>query len=115
MTAVVGPIGLNGLFWPEADLHLACAAHAAGLPFALSTASNTLLEQISNETSGELWLQLYVQQDRRIAEDLSSRAWASGYTALLPTEYVQVHGNPAHAKRNGFQIDRKSVVQGKRG
>src|SRR3546814_226972 len=76
MPAVVGPTGLNGLFWPEADLHLACAAHAAGLPFALSTASNTLLEQIRSETSGELWLQLYVQQDRRIAEDLMSRAWA---------------------------------------
>lgn len=104
MPAIVGPTGLNGLFWPDADIHLARAAHRAGLPFVLSTASTSLLEDVRAATSGELWLQLYVQRDRRIAEHLMDRAWQSGYTVLFLTVDVPVHGNRDHDKRNGFKL-----------
>lgn len=104
MPAIVGPTGLNGLFWPEADVHLARAAHQAGLPFVLSTASTSLLENVRAATSGELWLQLYVQRDRRIAEHLMDRAWRNGYTVLFLTVDVPVHGNRDHDKRNGFKL-----------
>ena len=104
MPAIVGPTGLNGLFWPEADIHLARAAHEAGLPFVLSTASTSLLEAVRAATSGELWLQLYVQRDRRIAEHLMDRAWRNGYTVLFLTVDVPVHGNRDHDKRNGFKL-----------
>jgi len=104
MPAIVGPTGLNGLFWPDADVHLARAAHQAGLPFVLSTASTSLLEEVRAASAGELWLQLYVQRDRRIAEHLMDRAWASGYTVLLLTVDVPVHGNRDHDKRNGFKL-----------
>ena len=104
MPAAVGPTGLNGLFWPDADVHLARAAHRAGLPFVLSTASTSLLEDVRAATSGELWLQLYVQRDRRIAEHLMDRAWQNGYTALFLTVDVPVHGNRDHDKRNGFKL-----------
>jgi (S)-mandelate dehydrogenase len=40
---IVGPTGLNGLFWPRADELLAQAASRANLPFVLSTASTSLL------------------------------------------------------------------------
>ncbi len=104
MPAIVGPTGLNGLFWPDADVHLACAAHRAGLPFVLSTASTSLLEEVRAASAGELWLQLYVQRNRRIAEHLMERAWGSGYTVLFLTVDVPVHGNRDHDKRNGFQL-----------
>lgn len=104
MPAAVGPTGLNGLFWPDADVHLARAAHRAGLPFVLSTASTSLLEDVRAATSGELWLQLYVQRDRRIAEHLMDRAWQNGYTVLFLTVDVPVHGNRDHDKRNGFKL-----------
>jgi len=104
MPAIVGPTGLNGLFWPEADIHLARAAHQAGLPFVLSTASTSLLEDVRAATAGELWLQLYVQRDHRIAEHLMRRAWENGYTVLFLTVDVPVHGNRDHDKRNGFQL-----------
>src|SRR5580765_1461023 len=42
MPAVVGPTGLNGLYYPRAEEALAAAAHRAGLPFVLSTASTSL-------------------------------------------------------------------------
>lgn len=104
MPAIVGPTGLNGLFWPDADVHLARAAHQAGLPFVLSTASTSLLEDVRAATPGELWLQLYVQRDRRIAEHLMDRAWQNGYTVLFLTVDVPVHGNRDHDKRNGFSL-----------
>lgn len=104
MPAIVGPTGLNGLFWPDADVHLARAAHQAGLPFVLSTASTSLLEDVRAATAGELWLQLYVQRDRRIAEHLMDRAWQNGYTVLFLTVDVPVHGNRDHDKRNGFKL-----------
>jgi len=104
MPAIVGPTGLNGLFWPDADIHLARAAHTKGLPFVLSTASTSLLEDVRAATPGELWLQLYVQRERSIAEHLMQRAVANGYTVLLLTVDVPVHGNRDHDKRNGFKL-----------
>lgn len=102
---IVGPTGLNGLFWPRADELLAQAASQAGLPFVLSTASTSLLEEVrASVPQGELWMQLYVQQDRRIAEDLMRRASAAGYSTLVLTVDVPVHGKRDHDGRNGFKL-----------
>jgi (S)-mandelate dehydrogenase len=65
MPALVGPTGLNGLYWPRAEEALAQRARDAGVPFVLSTASNSLLEDVRAASDGELWLQLYVQRERR--------------------------------------------------
>ncbi|MGJ7492853.1 alpha-hydroxy acid oxidase [Variovorax sp. ZT4R33] len=104
MPAVVGPTGLNGLYWPRAEEVLARAAHAAGLPFAMSTASTSLLESVREATEGELWLQLYVQQDRRIAEDMMRRARGLGFSTLMLTVDTLVHGKRDHDVRNGFRM-----------
>ncbi|WP_118180481.1 alpha-hydroxy acid oxidase [Paraburkholderia phosphatilytica] len=102
---VVGPTGLNGLFWPHADELLAQAAAAAGLPFALSTASTSLLEDVrAAAPHGDLWLQLYVQQNRAIAEDMMRRASDAGFSTLMLTVDTPVHGNRDHDVRNGFKL-----------
>jgi (S)-mandelate dehydrogenase len=104
MPAVVGPTGLNGLYWPKAEETLALAAHAAGLPFAMSTASTSLLEDVRAATPGELWLQLYVQQDRRIAQSMMQRAQALGFSTLMLTVDTMVHGKRDHDVRNRFKM-----------
>ncbi|MCO5397776.1 alpha-hydroxy acid oxidase [Ralstonia soli] len=102
---IVGPTGLNGLFWPQADELIARAAAEAGLPFVLSTASTSLLEDArAAAPDGDLWLQLYVQQDRRIAEDMMRRARTAGYSTLVLTVDTPVHGNRDHDIRNGFKL-----------
>ncbi|WP_434112346.1 alpha-hydroxy acid oxidase [Paraburkholderia caffeinilytica] len=102
--AVVGPTGLNGLYRREAEETLARAAGAAGLPFVLSTASTSLLEDVRKASDGELWLQLYVQKDRRIAEDMMARARASGFSTLLLTVDTPVTGQRDHYVRTGFKL-----------
>lgn len=102
---IVGPTGLNGLFWPRADELLAQAAGNAGLPFVLSTASTSLLEDVrAAAPGGDLWMQLYVPKDRRIAEDLMRRASAAGFSTLVLTVDVPVHGKRDHDTRNGFAL-----------
>ncbi|MFM0418869.1 alpha-hydroxy acid oxidase [Paraburkholderia aromaticivorans] len=105
--AVIGPTGLNGLYRPQAEETLAQAAHAAGLPFALSTASTSLIEDVRRASDGELWLQLYVQQDRRIAESMMARARANGFTTLLLTVDTPVTGQRDHYARTGFTLPLK--------
>lgn len=101
----VGPTGLNGLFWYRADEQLALAASRHGLPFVLSTASTSLLEDVRKAApDADLWLQLYVQQDRRIAEDIMRRARQAGYRCLLLTVDTPVHGKRDHDIRNGFKL-----------
>ena len=71
------------------------------MPFVLSTASTSLLEDVRAASDGELWLQLYVQRERRIAENMMARAKAAGFHALMLT--VEHHGprqaRPRRAQR----------------
>ena len=101
---LVGPTGLNGLYWPRAEEALARAARDAGVPFVLSTASTSLLEDVRAASDGELWLQLYVQRDRRIAENMMARARAANFHALMLTVDTMVHGTRDHDVRNGFRL-----------
>lgn len=102
--AVVGPTGLNGLYRREAEETLARAACAAGLPFVLSTASTSLLEDVRKASDGDLWLQLYVQQDRSIAQDMMARARACEFSTLLLTVDTPVTGQRDHYARTGFTL-----------
>jgi isopentenyl diphosphate isomerase/L-lactate dehydrogenase-like FMN-dependent dehydrogenase len=72
LATAVGGAGLKGrngsapvrrrraAFSPQGDLALARAAHKAGIPFALSTASNMSIEEIAHGVNGDLRFQLYV-------------------------------------------------------
>ncbi len=101
----VAPIGFSGLVHPRGDSFLARAAAAQGLPFVLSTASNTRLETVRTAASDGLqWMQLYVMSDRTIAEQLIRRARQANYGALVLTVDVPVNGNRERDVRNGFRL-----------
>jgi len=99
---VVGPTGLNGAFWPNGDIALARAAAKAGVPFALSTASNATIEDVA-AVGGRLWFQLYVVH-RELAANLVRRASEAGCEALILTVDVPVNGKRERDLRNGFQM-----------
>jgi len=102
---VVGPTGLNGLYWPRADEILAAAAANAGIPFALSSASTSLLEDVREAApGGDLWLQMYINRDRRIAEHMIARAAQAKFSTLLVTVDTPVHGKRDHDIHNGYRL-----------
>ncbi|MGE4336747.1 MAG: alpha-hydroxy-acid oxidizing protein [Pigmentiphaga sp.] len=97
----VAPIGLAGVFWPKADIAVAQAAAAAGLPYILSTASNSSIEEVADQAGGDLWFQLYVI-NRSIADGLVRRALAADYRTLVLTIDVAVGGKRERDLFNGF-------------
>ncbi len=100
---VIAPTGLNGALWPDRNVLLARAAAAAGIPFVLSTAATTTIEDVADRAGGDLWFQLYVVQ-RPLAEALTKRALAAGYKTLVLTVDVSVNGKRERDLRNGFAI-----------
>lgn len=100
----IAPTGAAGLYSFEADVALARAAAAAGVPFVLSTASFVALERVAREAGGRKWFQLYMSKDREAARTLVARARDAGYEALVVTTDVPVGGNREFNRRNGFEI-----------
>ena len=98
---LIGPTGYNGLLHRDADIHLARAATARGLPFTLSTASNTSLEDLVAAVPGvDLWFQLYAMRDPRVQQDLLQRASAVGCRTLVLTCDAMVLGNREWDRRS---------------
>jgi len=101
---VVAPTGASGLAWPQADVALARAAAAMGIPYTLSTAANASIERIAREAPGRLWFQLYVLRDQAFAAKLVQRANAADYEALMVTVDLPVGGKRERDFRNDFMI-----------
>ncbi|MGE5146397.1 MAG: alpha-hydroxy acid oxidase [Candidatus Eiseniibacteriota bacterium] len=100
----VAPTGLSGMIWPGADLMLAAAATAADVPFILSTAASTRLEDVAKAAPNHSWFQLYAGRDQHIVEDLVRRAREAGFPVLVVTVDVPVPGKRPRDLRNGLTL-----------
>src|SRR5712692_6476345 len=85
-----------------AELALARAAKAFGVPFTLATPAAFTIERVAEEAGGRLWFQLYAVRDREFREKLLLRAKNSGYEAVLVTVDLPVSGKRERDPRNGF-------------
>lgn len=100
------PIGLVGLCAPDfhGDVAAAQASAATGVPFTLSTFSQTPMEQViphTGDTPG--YFQLYLPGDRELAASFIHRAEISGYSALVLTVDSWTLGyRPADLERGNF-------------
>jgi len=100
----IAPTGAAGLYCFEADIALARAAAAAGVPFVLSTASFVPLERVLREGGGTQWFQLYMSKDRELAERLVTRARDAGFEALVVTTDIPVAAAREYNRRNSFEV-----------
>jgi len=85
-----------------ADLMLARAARAAGIPYTLATPAGNSIEEVAEKAGGRLWFQLYVLKNRQYREGLIRRAHAAGFEALLVTVDLAVGGKRERDLRNSF-------------
>jgi len=100
----VGPTGGIGFGWPLADVAVARASAAAGIPYTLSTMATASIERIAREAGGRLWFQAYIFRQRDMTMALIERARALDYEALMITVDVPVGGKRERDFRNDFAI-----------
>ena len=86
-----------------AELALARAAKAAGIPFTMATPSACTIERMAEEVGGRLWFQLYAVREHEFREKLIARARDAGYEAMLVTVDLPVSGKRERDPRNGFR------------
>jgi isopentenyl diphosphate isomerase/L-lactate dehydrogenase-like FMN-dependent dehydrogenase len=101
MPIVVAPTGPLGHVWYRGEVEAARACAKAGVPFALSSAATTPMEEIVRE-GGRQWFQLYVRTDREGSLRVVDRAERAGVEALVFTVDSVVPVNRESNKRNGF-------------
>jgi L-lactate dehydrogenase (cytochrome) len=100
----LAPIGLLGMQHGDGEI-LACrAAHAAGIPFTLSTMSICAIEDVASAVDQPFWFQLYVMRDRGFIRELIQRAAAAKCNALMLTVDLQVLGQRHADIRNGMTV-----------
>ncbi|WP_076698563.1 alpha-hydroxy acid oxidase [Salipiger abyssi] len=108
---LIGPTGLNGIYWPDGDLHIAAAAAEAGIGFTLSTASNTSMETIAERVAAPRWFQLYPWGKPDFSQALIERAEVAGYSALILTLDSLVGGKRERDLRHGFSHEIRMSAQ----
>lgn len=99
---LAAPMGLQKLAHPQGEIAVAQGLKEVGSIFICSSLSSFSLEEISKETSGILWFQMYVFKDRAITQDLLQRAEKSGYQAIVLTVDVPIMGYRERDQRNQF-------------
>jgi isopentenyl diphosphate isomerase/L-lactate dehydrogenase-like FMN-dependent dehydrogenase len=110
MPMLVAPTGGAGLMWFEAELGIARAAKAAGIPYCMATGSQVPFERVAKEVGGRLWFQLYVWPAREITYDLVRRVAGAGAEALVVTVDTPVPPNREYNARNGFGVPLRLTV-----
>ena len=98
----ISPVGMSGLFWPDAERKLARAATAAGLPYGLSTVAARTPEEVGPHLNGNGWFQMYPPRDAEIRSDMLARAREAGFTTLVLTVDVPVPSRRERQVRSGL-------------
>lgn len=99
----IAPMGLLGMFRPEADLMLARAAQKMRVPYVMSSASSDSLEAAMAIAPDVTWFQLYLTRREEINEDLVRRARDAGVKVLVVTVDIPTAGKRERNIRNGFK------------
>ena len=104
LPVLIGPTGLAGMVWPNAEIAAAEAAHEAGTVYIMSHASTVTIEDLANQSTGAKWFQTFMYRDRGLVKSFAERARSAGYKALVLTIDNQVLGQRERDLENGFVV-----------
>ena len=99
----IAPLGVSAMFRFDADVAMARAAAAAGVPFILSGASLTPLERVF-DVNPQTWFQAYVDGDRERTGRLLARLRRTTCQVLVLTVDTPVAPSRELSMRHGFSI-----------
>lgn len=86
----IAPVGMSGLMWPGAEVFLARAAAANGIPYALSMVANETPEKVAKVAPQNAWMQIYPPRETTVLKDLLARTRAAGIETIMLTVDVPV-------------------------
>ncbi len=110
---IIAPTALAGLVSHDGEAKLARAAGTFGIPFCVSTQSVMTIEDIrKGAPDAELWLQLYVWQNRALTWNLLDRAQGCNAETLIVTVDTPQGPKRDYNQRNGFAIPFVPTVRG---
>ncbi|WP_172296988.1 alpha-hydroxy acid oxidase [Pseudoruegeria sp. HB172150] len=98
----ISPVGMSGLVWPDAELHLARLGTARNIPYCLSGVATKIPEDVGPLTDGRGWFQLYPPRDAEIRDDMLRRVKASGFDTLVLTVDVPEPSRRERQRRGGI-------------
>ena len=101
---VLAPVGLAGLMARRGEVQAVRAAHAAGVPFTLSTVGLCGLDEVAAAARAPFWFQLYWLRDRGLVQALLAQAQAAGCRTLVFTVDLPVPGLRHRDTRNGLGV-----------
>jgi isopentenyl diphosphate isomerase/L-lactate dehydrogenase-like FMN-dependent dehydrogenase len=83
---LLAPIGVQSIVNPEAEVAVARAAAATGVPMVLSTAASKPMEDVAKANgSAPRWFQLYWPRDPELCASFLRRAENAGFSAIVVT------------------------------
>ena len=101
----MAPVGVQRIFNPEGEVAAARAAAKEQVPYILSTASSTSIEDVAKANDGgRRWYQLYWPSNEHndITVSLLNRAKAAGYSVLVVTLDTYILGWRPSDMDNGY-------------
>ncbi|MEK6788016.1 MAG: alpha-hydroxy acid oxidase [Pseudomonadota bacterium] len=104
---LLGPLAYQTALHPEGELATAEAATAMDAGMVLSTLSSCSLEAVAAQLPSRKWFQLYFQASPDDTLRLLRRAEAAGYSALVVTVDVPVHGARLRSQKAGFVMPKQ--------
>lgn len=105
----IAPMGAAAICAYRADIVLARAAAAAGIPMVTSASSLIPLEEIA--AAGSRWYQAYLPGEEARIAPLVERVARAGYGTFVLTADVPVPANRENNLRNGFSVPIKPTAR----
>ncbi|RCI17200.1 hypothetical protein L249_2382 [Ophiocordyceps polyrhachis-furcata BCC 54312] len=83
---IMAPIGVQAIYHPDKEIGTAEACAALHVPFTLSTAATTSIEDLHKAVpDGSKWFQLYWPESDDITASILKRAWDNKFEVLVVT------------------------------
>lgn len=102
MPVGLGPVGFSGMYAHRGEVQAARAAHAAGVPFCLSTLSICDVTEVAEKSGKPIWFQLYMIKDRGFMRELLARVRDAGTRVIAFTVDLPVAGARYRDLRTGI-------------
>lgn len=86
---LIAPVGVQSIFHHDKEIGMAEIATEIGLPFILSTAASSSIEEVAKANGdGARWYQLYWPQDNEITKSVSRSSTHMQHPCSLPTAFA---------------------------